>query len=150
MLKKSLKNTCKRGGSYLGIHAAADTEYEWLWYGKMIRSYFESHPNNPNIRIATLSKTVNKHRSTSHLETTFSRDDKWYNYKNMNPKVIPVLSLGETSYEGGNQGDSHAIAWYHEYDGGRAFYTGGGHTKESYTESGFRKYLEEVILWCLE
>lgn len=148
--QKKFEAYIQGGGSYLGIHAAADTEYDWPWYGKLVGGYFESHPNDPNIRKATVHKTENKHRSTSHYEPSFSRDDEWYNYKNMNPEVTPVLSLDETSYEGGNQGDSHAIAWYHTYDGGKAFYTGGGHTKESYQENGFRKHLEEALLWCLE
>ena len=148
--QKKFETYIRGGGSYLGVHAAADTEYDWPWYGKLVGGYFESHPNNPNIRKATLHKTENKHRSISHFESSFSRDDEWYNYKNMNPEVTPVLTLDETSYEGGTQGSAHVIAWYHAYDGGKAFYTGGGHTKESYNEPGFRKHLEEALLWCLE
>lgn len=138
------------GGSYLGIHAAADTEYDWPWYGKLVGGYFESHPNNPNIRTATVEKTANTHRSVAHLSDTFSRDDEWYNYKNIHPTITTVLRLNESSYDGGTNGDFHPIAWYHAYDGGKAFYTGGGHTKEAFAEDGFRKHLEEAILWCLE
>lgn len=138
------------GGSYMGIHAAADTEYDWPWYGKLVGGYFESHPNNPNIRTATVEKVNHQHRSVTHFTETFSRNDEWYNYKNINPLVTTVLTLDESSYEGGTHGSFHPIAWYHEYDGGKAFYTGGGHTKESFSEVGFRKHLEEAILWCLE
>ncbi|MEP0266778.1 ThuA domain-containing protein [Dokdonia sp.] len=148
--QKKFETYIQNGGSYMGIHAAADTEYDWPWYGKLVGGYFESHPNDPNIRKATLETTTNNHRSTAHLPTSFSRDDEWYNYKNVNPDITPILLLDETSYEGGNQGETHAIAWYHIYDGGKAFYTGGGHTKEAYTEPDFRKHLEEAILWCLE
>src|SRR5690606_39154507 len=37
------------GGGFVGIHAAADTEYEWAWYGKMVGGYFADHPgiNDP-------------------------------------------------------------------------------------------------------
>ena len=28
----------------MGIHAAADTEYEWPWYGDLLGAYFKSHP----------------------------------------------------------------------------------------------------------
>lgn len=35
----------------------------------------------------------------------------------------------------------HPIAWCQEYRGGRAFYTGGGHTKESYADPAFRRHL---------
>ncbi|MFC4633642.1 ThuA domain-containing protein [Dokdonia ponticola] len=148
--QKKFEKYIQGGGSYLGIHAAADTEYDWPWYGKLVGGYFESHPNDPNIRKATIIKTTNKHRSTSHFETSFSRDDEWYNYKEINPEITALLNLDETSYEGGTNGKKHPIAWYHLYDGGKAFYTGGGHTKESYNEVGFRKHLEEAMLWCLE
>ena len=45
-------------------------------------------------------------------------------------------------------GGDHPIAWYHEFEGGRSWYTGGGHTSESYTEDLFRKHLEGGILWA--
>ena len=32
------------GGGYVGIHAAADTEYTWTWYGKLVGAYFRNHP----------------------------------------------------------------------------------------------------------
>ena len=45
-------------------------------------------------------------------------------------------------------GGDHPIAWYHEWEGGRSWYTGGGHTKESYDEPLFRQHLEGGILWA--
>ena len=29
------------GGGFVGVHAAADTEYDWPWYGKLVGAYFE-------------------------------------------------------------------------------------------------------------
>lgn len=136
------------GGSYVGIHAAADTEYEWPWYGKMVGGYFESHPGNPNVRSATLHKTEHQHPSTDHLGDSWDRTDEWYSYKKFNMEVTPLLMLDESTYEGGTNGDYHPIALYHEYDGGRAFYTGGGHTKESFTEPDFVKHVAEGIRWA--
>jgi type 1 glutamine amidotransferase len=140
----------QKGGSYLGVHAAADTEYDWPWYGRLVGGYFESHPNNPNLRKATVDKTANSHKSVAHYPKSFSREDEWYNYKNINPAVTTVLTLDESTYEGGTNGNFHPIAWYHLYDGGKAFYTGGGHTKEAFAEEGFRRHLEEALQWCLE
>ena len=28
------------GGGYMGIHAAADCEYDWGWYGRLAGAYF--------------------------------------------------------------------------------------------------------------
>ena len=145
----AFENYIKNGGSFLGIHAATDTEYDWPWYGKLVGAYFESHPNNPNILDAKIDVVNKEHPSTAHLKDAWQRSDEWYNFKNLNPDISVLLNLDETSYEGGTNGENHPIAWYHEFDGGRAFYTGGGHTEESFDEPEFRQHLVGAILWCL-
>lgn len=145
--QRALENYIKNGGAFMGIHAAADTEYDWMWYGKLVGGYFESHPEGtPTAAI----KVVNKeHPSTSHLPDTWQRTDEWYNYKKLNPDITVLMNLDENSYEGGTNGANHPIAWYHEFEGGRSFYTGGGHTNESYDEPEFRQHLLGAMEWCL-
>ena len=60
-----------------------------------------------------------------------------------------LLLLDEKSYEGGKNGDYHPIAWYHKYEGGRAFYTGFGHTNESYEEPLFLQHLLGGIQYAM-
>lgn len=129
------------GGGFVGVHGAADTEYDWPWYNGLVGAYFSSHPNNPNVRDGSIDVVDPNHISCQHLPARWDRTDEWYNYKSIHPGIQTVLNLDETSYEGGTNGESHPIAWYHEYDGGRAFYTGGGHTHESYKEENFVKHL---------
>jgi hypothetical protein len=147
--EQAFKNYINNGGNYMGIHAASDTEYDWPWYGKLVGAYFTSHPNDPNVREAKMNVVNRQHLSTSHLNDTWERNDEWYNYKNINPDMEVLIYLDETSYEGGTNGDNHPIAWYHEFDGGRVFYTGGGHTEESYDEPDFQKHLVGGINYCL-
>lgn len=45
-------------------------------------------------------------------------------------------------------GDDHPIAWYHEFDGGRSWYTGGGHTSASYQEEDFAKHIRGGLLYA--
>jgi type 1 glutamine amidotransferase len=52
-----------------------------------------------------------------------------------------LATLDETTYSGGTMGFDHPIAWCHEYDGGRAWYTAGGHTESSYSEPLFVAHL---------
>ena len=145
----AFKSYINGGGNFMGIHAATDTEYDWPWYGKLVGAYFESHPNDPNVRNATMEVVDRQHPSTSHLGETWERNDEWYNYKNINPDLKVLIKLDESSYEGGTNGDFHPIAWYHEFDGGRVFYTGGGHTEESFDEPDFQKHLLGGIYYCL-
>ncbi|WOH39507.1 ThuA domain-containing protein [Thalassotalea fonticola] len=132
------------GGGFVGIHAATDTEYDWSWYGKLVGAYFASHPKQ---QIATILVDDNSHQSTVHLNSQWQRFDEWYNFRSLNPEVKVLLSLDESSYQGGKNGQHHPIAWYHEYDGGRAFYTGGGHTTSSYAEPQFLQHLLGGILY---
>ncbi len=137
------------GGGYVGIHAAADTEYHWKWYNNLVGAYFSGHPNNPNVREAKIDVLDKTHLATKMLEDTWVREDEWYNYKSINPDINVLMKLDESSYEGGTNGDNHPIAWYHEYDGGRAFYTGLGHTEASYKDPLFLAHLAGGIQYAL-
>ncbi len=128
------------GGGFVGIHAAADTEYEWPWYGKLVGGYFQSHPRGTPT--ATIKVTDKNNISTRMLPANWERTDEWYNYKEFNKDVHVLLELDESTYEGGEMGDFHPISWYHDYDGGRAWYTGLGHTEESFSE---KLFLEHVL-----
>ena len=137
------------GGNYVGIHAAADTEYDWPWYNRLVGAYFLSHPGNPNVRKATVQVLDSTHISTKDLPKLWERTDEWYNYKNIQGDLKVLANLDEETYEGGENGENHPIAWYHEFDGGRAFYTGGGHTDESYSEPLFLKHLLGGIQYAI-
>ena len=60
-----------------------------------------------------------------------------------------MIKIDETSYKGGENGDNHPMAWYHTFDGGRAFYTEMGHTDESYSDPVYLKHLLGGILWAM-
>ena len=137
------------GGGFVGIHAAADTEYEWPWYDKLVGAHFASHPHNPNVRQAVVRVTNHAHASTAGLPADWERNDEWYNYRSFYPGLHVVAYLDENTYDGGTNGADHPIAWYHEFDGGRAFYTGGGHTEESYAEPLFLKHLLGGIKYAI-
>jgi type 1 glutamine amidotransferase len=130
----------RNGGGYVGVHAAADTEHGWPWYGGLVGAYFASHPEPAQARIRVENRD---HPSTRTLPDPWNRFDEWYDFEE-NPRsggVTVLLTLDETSYSGGQMGNDHPIAWYHEYDGGRAWYTGGGHTDESFSEPAFLEHL---------
>jgi type 1 glutamine amidotransferase len=128
------------GNGFVGVHSAADTEYDWPWYGGLVGAYFASHPD---IQTAAVQREVPDHPSTASLPDVWVRTDEWYNFRT-NPRDTADLrvlaSLDEASYSGGTMGD-HPIAWYHAYAGGRAWYTAGGHTSGSYSEPLFLEHL---------
>ncbi|MEV6816955.1 ThuA domain-containing protein, partial [Micromonospora sp. NPDC051296] len=127
------------GGGYVGVHSAADTEYDWPFYGNLVGAYFQSHPaiQQANVRVENRA-----HAATAHLPQTWTRTDEWYDYRaNARPGARVLANLDESSYSGGVMGADHPIAWCKTYSGGRSFYTGGGHTQASYADSAFRAHL---------
>ena len=107
----------------------------------MVGAYFNGHPNDPNVREADILLIDGEAGSTNMLPEVWHRNDEWYNYKAIQEDLTILLNLDETSYEGGTNGDNHPIAWQHEFDGGRAWYTGLGHTKASFSEALFLEHL---------
>ncbi|MCX4766255.1 ThuA domain-containing protein [Streptomyces sp. NBC_01275] len=144
--QRAFEGYIRHGGGYVGIHAAADTEYDWPFYGGLVGAYFQSHPA---IQPATVDVEDRAHPATSGLARTWDRTDEWYDYRsNPRDRVHVLASLDESSYTGGTMDGDHPIAWCQNYQGGRAFYTGGGHTKESYAEPAFRAHLLGGIRWA--
>lgn len=129
------------GGGYVGIHSAADTEYGWPWYGRLAGAWFSSHPNNPNVRKGTFRVLDKSHPSTEGLPDRWDREDEFYNFKSIDPTIHVLVDIDEKSYEGGTNGDHHPMSWYHDFDGGRAFYTNMGHTEATFSEPLFLRHL---------
>ncbi|WP_400072964.1 ThuA domain-containing protein [Zobellia russellii] len=128
------------GGGFVGVHAAADTEYDWGWYTKLVGAQFRSHPKGtPEADFIVTDKNFGA--TEFFTDSVWHRSDEIYNYNKLNPDVHVVMTVDESTYEGGTNGDNHPFAWYHEYDGGRAFYTGAGHTDETFSEELFLKHL---------
>jgi len=120
------------GGGFVGIHAASDTEYDWGWYGRLVGGYFKNHPRPQE---ATFHVVDSMHPATQGMPPVFSYHDEWYNFKKLNPDINVLVTVDENSYEGGENGNEHPMVWYHDYDGGRAFFTAFGHSDESFTDS---------------
>ena len=98
-----------------------------------------------------------KDLSTAHLPPTFEWTDEFYYVDNM-PKGLHVLLAGDLTklndpgkdkYPGKLFGDEFPLAWRHQFDGGREWYTALGHQKEHYSDPMFTKHLLGGILWAM-
>jgi type 1 glutamine amidotransferase len=138
----------RAGGGFVGIHSAADTEHGWSWYIGLVGAEFRSHPA---IQRATISVKTPRHPSTIRLPRSWRREDEWYNFvANPRDSVDVLCVLEESTYAPGDgaMGKDHPIAWSHTYEGGRAWYTGGGHTEAAYAESSFLQHVLGGVLWA--
>lgn len=129
------------GGGYVGIHAATDTEYGWPWYNKLVGGQFASHPGNPNVQEGEAVAINKDHASMFGFPDRWKIKDEFYDFKNFNKAVNVLVKIDEKTYKDGKMGDDHPMAWYHDYDGGKAFYTSFGHPDETFTSPVFVKHL---------
>jgi type 1 glutamine amidotransferase len=137
----------QEGGGFVGVHSAADTEYDWPWYGQLVGAWFASHPR---IQEGRLSVPDPAHPSTRCLSDSWVRVDEWYDFRSQPPEGTSILlTIDESSYDGGRMGSPHPMAWAREFDGGRAWYTALGHTAESYSEPAFLDHLAGGIIWVV-
>ena len=115
------------------LHAAGDSHYHWPWYGKMIGGYFERHPKGTPKGVLTVVDA--KHPATAKLPKTLERNDEWYYYKDFDPTMRVLVTIDPTTIGDGEADvNPNPLVWCHDFGGGRVFYSGLGHTSESYSE----------------
>ena len=152
--KAAFTSFIQAGHGYVGIHAASDGEYDWAWYGKLVGAYFRTHPNGtPKATIDVVDRTS---AATKMLPARWERLDEWYAFRALPTDVHVLLKLDESSAgdayvkrPDAKMGDNHPLAWWHDYDGGRAFYTALGHTDSSFQEPLFLQHLLAGIEYAM-
>jgi type 1 glutamine amidotransferase len=139
----------RAGGGFVGVHSASDTGYGWAWYGGLVGAYNNQQNKHSGVVSATIQVVDHAHPSTAGLPDRWTRTDEWYNFAtNPRPQVHVLMTADELTYTGGTMGADHPIAWYHEYDGGRAWYSALGHTAESYREPLFLAHLWGGVVYA--
>lgn len=126
------------GGGFVGIHAASGVERKWLWYSKLLGGTFVWHTPQQNAIIKIIDPN---HPSTKHLPTRWKRWDEWYFFGKPNPNVTVVAVLDTTTFKSDRHTQDYPFAWYHEFEGGRSFYTAGGHNIEDFSDKLFLKHI---------
>lgn len=137
--QQAFEQFIKNGNGYMGLHSAADTEYDWAWFGELNGAYFKSHPKQQE---AVFNIVDGNHIATAHLPKVWKRFDELYNFKWIGTGIHVLITIDENSYTGGGNGEFHPMAWFHEFDGGRSFYTALGHDNKSFEDP---LYLQHIL-----
>lgn len=145
------------GKGWVGVHAASDTEYDWKWYTEMVGHMFKIHPTIQTAMVDVIDKDF------PGLATWPDRmlwTDEFYEFKDgtRRPGFNYLITVDEATYDfnakwsednvARGHGDFHPMAWYHDYDGGRAFYTNFGHVPAVFQEATFLNHLYGGIYWA--
>jgi len=146
--RERLAEYVESGGGFVGVHAAACTEYDWPYYGELLGARFAQHPDHQPGQALIEDRD---HPATQHLPAVWQFTDEWYDFRtNPRSSVRVLLSADESSYEGGRMGADHPLAWCRDQGRGRAFYTALGHAAEAYADPDFRAHLRGGINWAAQ
>ena len=153
--KLAFQKYIQKGGGFVGIHIASGSERQWAWYSKMIGGRFKRHPPLQKFDIHVLDDS---HPSTAFLPKIWKWEDECYYMDQLNPDIHVLLAADlntvedekKAEYPGNTFGDYFPLSWYHEFDGGRQWYTALGHKSEYYSDPDFLNHLLGGISWVLE
>ncbi|MBV8810625.1 MAG: ThuA domain-containing protein [Acidobacteriaceae bacterium] len=141
------------GKGFVGIHAAADTNYKWPEYGEMLGGWFDQHP-----WMTFEAPIINEEPdfpAVRHFPHAFTKRDEIYQIKNWSrDKLNVLLSLDPSKLDYNNPrvhrtDHDFAVAWSKMYGNGRVFYSTLGHTKEAWDDPDIQKMYFEAIRWVL-
>ncbi|MDG9694309.1 ThuA domain-containing protein [Streptomyces sp. DH17] len=134
------------GGGFVGVHAAACTEYDWPFYGELLGARFDRHPAYQPGRVVVEDRD---HPATRDLPPVWDFTDEWYDFRTSPRGTVRVLARAdESSYEGGGMGEDHPLVWCREQGAGRVFYTALGHAAEAYADPDFLAHLRGGVQWA--
>jgi type 1 glutamine amidotransferase len=150
--RKAFQDYIHSGGGFVGIHSATGSERNSPWFWKLIGGTFAWH--------APLQKFTVHIADTNHPATAFFTSKSWdwedeFYVMKEQPKDLRVLLTGniKTLKNVGERGaglpDVIPLAWCHEFEGARSFYTSLGHKKEYYSDPAYVKHLAGGIRWVL-
>lgn len=152
----SMERFIQSGKGFVGIHSASDTEYEWEWYTKMVGRTFHIHPE---IQTAEMEVLDRRFPGLERMPDRLLWTEEWYEFGAERISGLNyILAVDEKTYDpaadwgrvaGKGMGKFHPVAWYHEYDGGRAFYTALGHMGSTYSDPLFMEHIYGGLYWAV-
>jgi type 1 glutamine amidotransferase len=153
--RAAFTNYIHQGGGYVGIHSSTGCERNWPWFWAMQGGAFWFHAP---LQRFTIQITDKRHPATSFFTTdTWEWEDEFYVMKEQ-PKNVRVLLAGNiqrlhlpetTRTHLPGLPASIPLAWCHEFEGGRVFYTSLGHKKEYYSDPNLQRHILGGILWAM-
>ena len=151
--QKDFEAFMNTGKGFVGIHAAADCEYDWAWYGELNGAFFKTHPA---CQAGTVIFENTDHPTMAPFKgmTTYRTIDEWYTFKvNPRAKVHVLARLDETSLDEATMKEDkwkmgdHPLIWYQEMGNIRSYYTVFGHTPEAFQDPKVKEHIGCAIDW---
>ena len=114
----------------------------------MMGAKFSGHPS---VQYGNVTKMTD-HYVTAHMPHVSRLREEFYNFDKVPENKMILLQMDESSYEGGNMGDVHPIAWCSDKTPrlGRMCYHGLGHEPAMFNNTDFVETIKRMVLWGSE
>ncbi len=152
--RTALQRWTREGGGVVAIHAAANADRDWDWYGELLGgARFRNHPpGRLQFQRATVTVEDPSHPATRGVPARWQRTDEWYNFApEPGPRARVLATLDEREYQeadGTAAADPHPIAWWTALGRGRSLYTALGHGAEAWEEPAYRSHVLGAVEWA--
>ncbi|MFE4453002.1 ThuA domain-containing protein [Streptomyces sp. NPDC056796] len=145
--RTALRKYVRAGGGWVGLHEAANGADDWDWYEGLVGAALDRGTPVQSGRVKVLDHA---HPSTAGLPDLWERTEQWYDWRT--DPTASVHTLAQIRVRDGIAGLSggvdHPFSWCQDYDGGRSWFTAGGHAAPAFRDEGFLTHLLGGIEWA--
>ena len=158
--RERIRDWYRAGGGIVAIHAALVHQTEWEWLSQLGGCDFNSDSEYLEATV-TVNPAMKDHPTVRGHGLSFKYTADWTNHTqsvSSLPGFKVLLRVDESTYEpvreyfqtrgGKPMGKDHPIAWLHEKEGGRFFYTELGHDVRSLETDFGKQHIVEAIKWA--
>jgi len=158
--RNRIRDWYRKGNGIVALHASLVRQTKWEWFNKIAGCDFNSDSEFLEARVA-VDPSSKDHPTVKGHGASFTYKADWTNHDRVVtglPGFKVLLRVDESSFEpvrkyfqtrgGKAMGKDHPIAWLHENDGGRFFYTELGHDVRSLDTKFGRQHIVEAIKWA--
>jgi type 1 glutamine amidotransferase len=158
--RNKVRDWYRAGGGIVALHAALVHQTEWTWLSELGGCDFNSDSEFLEAMV-TVEPSMRDHPTVRGHGEKFKYTADWTNHT-QSVTTLPgfkvLLRVDESTFEpvrdyfksrgGKAMGKDHPIAWLHENEGGRFFYTELGHDVRSLDTEFGRQHMIEAIKWA--
>lgn len=138
--RAALQQYVRAGGGWVGLHDASDGAGDWDWYRGLVGAALDRSAPVQAGRVEVLDRA---HPSTVALPDLWERTEDWLSWRTGPSATVHTLARIRVrdGITGLDEGVDHPWSWCQDYDGGRSWFTAGGHAPSAFHEEYFLAHL---------
>jgi type 1 glutamine amidotransferase len=153
----SFRRFIESGGGLVGLHSVTGTERNWRWFKMLIGCTFAWHAPFQRFNVCV---TDRGHPSMQGVPLMWSREDELYFGKELYPVTNVLMAHQITSLDpaqneqvmknAGGYTEYYPAVWYNSFQGGHAWISTLGHSKESYSDPVYLNHLLQGLRFVVK